>query len=103
MVINVIKPYLLYLQWITMSNSKSLPPILKPYQLPFQKCKTLGVICWNDGGTLDYVKVVRISTLSHNLDILRGSECSCSNYIDMEQVWFEFQYFVYLGRFSIRG
>ena len=57
-----------------MSNSKSTPPhILKPNQLPFQKCIKLGVICWNHGGKHYYVKVGRISTLSHNLTILRGS------------------------------
>ena len=49
------------------------PPILKPCQLPFQKCITLGCICWTDGGLANYVKVGRISTLSHNLAILRGS------------------------------
>ena len=57
-----------------MSNSKSLPPILKPYQLH------LGSICWTDGGTLDSVKVDRISTLSHNLDVLRGSKTHPSYY-----------------------
>ena len=39
----------------------------------------MGSICWNDGCLVDYEKVGRIFTLSHNLAILRGSAGTSQN------------------------
>ena len=50
-----------------MSNSKSSPPILKPYQLPFQKCISLGVYL------LKWRRDTQLYEGWQNFAILRGS------------------------------